>query len=497
MATNPETDATHSVYNDLEDDQWSRTGRPETPAVADVMEVPPVDSDSAAGDGERGTPEAGGTRIPVDSPAASDVYVPMETIGELETGDVVVASSAQFNGDATNDGKTSAGIGTEFGPWGREYIVVNTDSVGAPRPEATSSIRGDSWSALERPDGQTRAGVERIAAREAELKRLHERYYVPATDGGLIDEQKRDDITSRVAERAHESRAALCRMDHETRYEVPFDFYEDTLEKQQARQQAPRHRPFGAGHLTSDHRGVEAARYADTRRQATTPIAKSVPEPVRPVFDPDADVVEELTLRILAEFDQSDRFAANGEPPDAAASRLDVPISVGPRRVRRVVQRLYRQYGDRLSTLLAANRELFHTGSQPLNEITPDWWGATAFVQVERLIHAPHPSIQQVAHVSDIAPGVDETSTGSEHAKLTIWDRSGLDTHLAEGDIILASNVTPGQYRRQLTLAATSDTTITHLHRGDGPPATPNPDATSGQTSQDRDAIIWPIERMA
>lgn len=494
MTANSDTDATQSVYNSLDDEQWQRDDRPETPAVADVLEVPADTSGDDAG--ERATPDDGGTRIPVDSPAASDVYVPMETIGELENGDVVVASSAQFNGDATNDGKTSTGIGTEFGPWGREYIVVNTDSVGAPRPEATSSIRGDTWSALERPDGQTRAGVERIAAREAELKRIHERYYVPATNGGLIDDEKRQDITERVAERARESRDALRRWDHETRYELPFDFYEDSLEKQQARQAAPRHRPFAASHLESDARGVDAARYADTRRAVPTPIAKSVPEPPTPTFDPDNDAVEELTLRILAEFDDSDRFAANDESPDAVASRLDVPISVSPRRVRRVVQRLYRETGDRLSTLLAANRELFHTGSQALDEIAPDWWGATALVEVEQLIHAPHPRIQQVAQVSDIAPHIDETSTGSEHAKLTIWRRSGLDTHLSEGDIILASNVKPGQYRRQLTLAATSDTTITHLARGDGPATADNPDATPGQTSQQRDAIIWPCERM-
>ena len=167
-----------SVYDQLEDDQWTREDRAgETPAVAEVIET---DVSPEA------TPDDGGTTIPVDVPAESDVYVSMDAVGELENGDGVVGSSAQFNSDATNDGRTSDGIGTEFGPWGREYIVVNTDSVGAPRPEATSSIRSHPWSAIVRPDGQTAAGVERIAGREAELQLLHDQYYVPASDGGLV-----------------------------------------------------------------------------------------------------------------------------------------------------------------------------------------------------------------------------------------------------------------------------------------------------------------------
>jgi hypothetical protein len=62
------------------------------------------------------THDEGWTTIPVDAPAASDVYVSMDVVGELENSDVVVGSSAQFNSDATNDGRTSDGIGTEFGP---------------------------------------------------------------------------------------------------------------------------------------------------------------------------------------------------------------------------------------------------------------------------------------------------------------------------------------------------------------------------------------------
>jgi hypothetical protein len=489
METQREADEATSVYNQLDDGQWTREDGAETPAVADVIET----TESGGG---RATPEDGGTIIPVESPAASDVYVSMDAVGELETGDVVVGSSAQFNGDATNDGRTSDGIGTEFGPWGREYIVVNTESVGAPRPEATSCIPTNPWSAIVRPDGQTAAGVERIAGREAELNRLHERYYVPACDGGLIDEAKRDDITQRVAERARESRAALRRAEFDTSYQLPFTRYEDTDQRQQARRAAMQHRTWGVGHLEapSDRvrddvdadavdTGIRAARFADTREQASTPTARPVPDPEPDAFDPDADAIEELTVQLLDTVEprsyEADDEATRESAPEPAA------IEVSPQRVRRLVARLYQRYGDKLSTIIAASKELYHNGTHSLADIDPFWPAATAYVRVERLIDAPHGSIDQVAHVSDVAPSVDETSAGSEQAKLTIWDRSDLDVNLVEGDIVLATNIKPGQYRKQLTLAATSESHLVRVFEGEGAATAPNQDATSRQTSQD------------
>jgi len=93
METLSEMAAATSVYDQLEDDQWMRAeGAGETPAVADVIET---DASPEA------TPDEGGTTIPVNAPAGSAVYVSMDVVGELENGDVVVGSSAQFNGDAT------------------------------------------------------------------------------------------------------------------------------------------------------------------------------------------------------------------------------------------------------------------------------------------------------------------------------------------------------------------------------------------------------------
>jgi hypothetical protein len=91
-------------------------------------------------------------------------------------------------------------------------------------------------------------------------------------------------------------------------------------------------------------------------------------------------------------------------------------------------------------------------------------------VRVERLFEPNDPSTtQQVAHVTDVSPTVSQTSTGTETAKLTIWNRSDVDQRLAEGDIVELSNVKPGRFGDQLTLAVTSNTSVYRLHRGDGP----------------------------
>ena len=497
METSSDTAEATSVYDQLEDDQWTRAdGAGETPAVAEVIET---DGSPAA------TPDDGGTTIPVEAPAGSAVSVSMDVVGELENGDVVVGSSAQFNGDVTNDGRTSDGIGTEFGPWGCEYVVVNTDSGGAPRPEATSSIRSHPWSAIVRPDGQTAAGVERIAGREAELKRIHERYYVPACDAGLVDKAKRDDITQRVAERARASRAALRRRAFAPRGRPAFDMYEDTAVRRQARAAAMRHLAWGAGFLETPRdrvsndtptgrvdTGLRAARYADPRSRTATPIARTSSAAPAAAFDPDADAVAELTLRVLETIEPRNYMADSDANVGAASEPTAVERT--PQRVRRLVRRLYDVHGDRLSTLVAASRALFHNGSRPLDEIEPFWPAATARVRVERLIDAGHPRIDQVVYVSDVSPRVDGTSTGSEFAKLTVWERSNLDITLVEGDIVLASNVKPGQYRRQLTLAATSDSSLVRVHRGDGAAVSATGDASSGQTPQDLDALTWPAD---
>jgi hypothetical protein len=169
-------------------------------------------------------------------------------------------------------------------------------------------------------------------------------------------------------------------------------------------------------------------------------------------------------------------------------------IARTPQRGRRFVKRLSDTHGDRLSTVITASRALFHNGSRPLDEIEPFWPVATARVRVERLIDADHPRIDQVAYVSAVSPRVDGTSTGSEFAKLTIWRRSNLDITLVEGDIVLASNIKPGQYRRQLTLAATSDSSLVRVHRGNGSAVPATSDTSPGQTPQDLDALTWPSD---
>jgi hypothetical protein len=344
-------------------------------------------------------------------------------VDELEKCDVVVESSAQFNGDATNDGRTSDGIGTEFGPWGREYVVVNPDSVGAPRPEATSSIRSNPWSAIVRPDGQTAGGVERIAGREAELKRLHERYYVPAYDGGLIDAAKRDDITQRVAERARESRAAPRRRAFATRGRPAFDVYEDTAERRQARAAAMRHRAWGAA----------SSRHRRTAVPTTPPRGASIPAYGR------RGMPTRTAGRRRRSPDPRRRRHRRRSTPTLTPSRNSPfgrlrplnpetirPIARPPGRRRR--RRPYRANAPaRPSARQAAVRHPWRPAvdahrrqpgavsqrSRSLEEFEPFWPAATARVRVERLIDADHLSIDQVVYVSDVSPRVDRASTGS------------------------------------------------------------------------------------
>jgi hypothetical protein len=202
-----------------------------------------------------------------------------------------------------------------------------------------------------RPDGQTAAGVERIAGREAELERIHERYYVPACDGGLIDTGKRDDITRRVAERARASRAALRGRAFAPHGRPAFDVYEDTAERRQARAAAMRHRVWGAGFVETPQdrvsddtpadrvdTGLRAARYADPCSRTATPIARPPPAGPSAAFDPDADTVAELTLRVLETIDPRDYTADS----DATAGSASAPTAIArtPQRVRRLVRRL-------------------------------------------------------------------------------------------------------------------------------------------------------------
>ena len=96
--------------------------------------------------------------------------------------------------------------------------------------------------------------------------------------------------------------------------------------------------------------------------------------------------------------------------------------------------------------------------------------------------------------MGDVSPSVAGAPTGSEFAKFTIWRRSNLDITVVEGDIVLALRLKPGQDRRQLTLAATSDSSLVRVHRGDGSAVPATSDASPGQTLQDLDALTRPAD---
>jgi hypothetical protein len=137
METPSDTAEATSVYDQLEDDQWTREDGPsETPAVADVIET----------DGSpEATPDEGGTTIPVDAPAGSDVYVSMDVVGELENGDVVVGSSAQFMATPPTTAEPATASGHSSGR-GAVSTSSSTPTVsgrrGRRRPGASGRIRG-------------------------------------------------------------------------------------------------------------------------------------------------------------------------------------------------------------------------------------------------------------------------------------------------------------------------------------------------------------------
>ena len=179
---------------------------------------------------------------------------------------------------------------------------------------------------------------------------------------------------------------------------------------------------------------------------------------------------------------------------ERASAPAPTAIARTPQRIRRLVRWLYDTHSDGLSTLIAASRALFHNGSRPLEEIEPFRAAPTARVRVERLIDADHPSIDQVVYVRDVSPHGDGASTGRTFTKRPVWERSNHDVTLVEGDIVLASNVKSGQYRRQSTLAATSDSSLVRGHRGETSAVPATSDAPPGQTPEDLDALNWPAD---
>ncbi|MFT4882976.1 MAG: hypothetical protein ACI8U4_000474 [Natronomonas sp.] len=427
------------TYANVDESQWNQTparkvGADDTQADEEPM-VTDADDEMA--------PDEGGTIVQAETPAGADVSVQMNATGRTERGDIVVRSAGQMNAGAANDGKTEDGIGQEFGVWGDEFVHIDDTYV------------------LPRPDGQTKAGVERIAGREGELRDIHKKFYLPATEGGeFVIPRKRAEIEQREADRTARHREELSRQDHAAAIKPAFDYFADEDTRQQAREDAVEpHHDFHPNHLESASELV-ACRWADRTNGERTPVFRgsiSGPDPVED--DWQDDLLMELTMELM------DSVADSAAFEDLSMSVRDVKAAVK--------DALEATDRNPTGAIIKASEELFHDGSQSLADIEPWWTGATARVRVEELYTPNDPTTtQQVGRVTDVAPTINRTSTGPESAKLTIWNRSDVDVTLAEGDIVELANVKPGRFGDQLTLAATSDTTVYRLHRGDGPAPT-------------------------
>jgi len=443
------------TYSDVDAAQWNQSPAKQTESEGD--ETPDEEPLVTETDDEM-APEEGGTIVQAETPSGTDVSVQMDAVGRTETGDIVVGSAGQMNGGAANDGKTEDGIGQEFGVWGDEFIHVDDGYV------------------LPRPDGQTAMGVQRIAGREKELHDIHQRYYVPATDGGdIVLPRKRAEIEQRHVERVQSHREALSREHHTSGVRLGFDYFNDEASRDRARNESATHRAFHPRFLelgkvdeadpegefhenyTTSGERVGVCRWADRTNGERTPLVRGTgteaPQPIE--HDLEDDLLYELTMELFDRVGDKDGF---------------IDLGLGIRDVRSAVRdALEATNRSQTSAIIKASEELFHDG-QTLRDIEPWWTGATARVRVERLFEPNDPSTtQQVAHVTDVSPTVSQTSTGTETAKLTIWNRSDVDQRLAEGDIVELSNIKPGRFGDQLTLAVTSNTSVYRLHRGDGP----------------------------
>jgi hypothetical protein len=423
------------TYANVDESQWNKKPAQSEAAETNTDAEPMVTEAS-----DEMTPDEGGTIVQAETPQGTDVTVQMNATGRTERGDIVVRSAGQMNAGAANDGKTEDGIGQEFGVWGQEFVAIDDTYV------------------LPRPDGQTKAGVERIAAREGELRDIHQRFYVPATEGGeFVIPRKRAEIEQRETDRTQRHREELSRQDHAAAIKPAFDYFDDEDTRQQARDDAVEpHHDFHPDHLETASI-LTTSRWADRTNGERTPVIRgpiTEPDPVED--DWNDDLLMELTMELMDSVADSEAFE-------------DLSMSVHD--VKAVVKDALEATGRKpTSAIIKASEELFHDSSQSLAEIEPWWTGATARVRVEELYDPNDPATtQQVGRVTDVAPTINRTSTGPESAKLTIWNRSDVDAQLAEGDIVELANVKPGKFGDQLTLAVTSDTSVYRLHRGDGP----------------------------
>ena len=167
--------------------------------------------------------------------------------------------------------------------------------------------------------------------------------------------------------------------------------------------------------------------------------------------------------------EQSGAFvAADGSIPHSAASEaLGVP---SVERIRGAYESALSAERDPIRAFEPAMEELWHGDStQSLAKVNGDWPGCTVMARVTKAYvpNAPD-SQQQILYLEDIAPNVAQPGQIGDEVKLTVWRKSQIETFASVGDVLFISNPKPGEFRGDLTLAATGDTTIDRLVESDG-----------------------------
>lgn len=456
----------NNVYDSIEADQWNEAG-----LAARSPEDDSMFRDSPHAQRGESLDDAHGAEAGFEAPEGGQTSVAGDVIGETKDGQPVVASSAGMNAAAANDGKTSVGIGAEFGVWAEIGNTTQTWRLLQNRDAGMTIIGEDGQVAIDIPSHMTLAAAERSLALEEELLEISARAD-PVRDG-IVSEER---LEASEAERARENREYVASLNPRPVH-FAFNFFndEDEMSRSLARsfkdhsagehtdavEAAPSrlpHQPFGRGAYAEPSGKMVVDPWADQSAWGPARMVheeeQNAPLPSHDLAHEERDTIEKLTADVYERV----RDKGGLEVPGVDLAAVEAAVTEAVETTR-----------NELEAVIKAVEAVYHPNSQSLAEIEGTWPGCTARVQVVELYEPHSPESQaQVAKVRDVSPFVDKTSAGSEFAKVTIWHRSSPEETLREGDIVTLANPTPGQWGKQLTLAVTSKTSMYVERRGTG-----------------------------
>ncbi|SEM04225.1 hypothetical protein [Haloferax larsenii] len=456
----------NNVYDSIEAEQWNEAG-----LAARSPDDERMFRDSPHAEFDVDLEDAHGADAGFETPEGGQTSVAGDVIGETKDGQPVVASSAGMNSDAANDGKTSVGIGAEFGAWAEVGNTTQTWRLLQNRNSDMTMYDEQGELTIDIPSHMTLADAERSLALEEELLTISARAD-PVRDG-IISEA---DLIATETERAEENRAVVASLaprpvnlafnlfsdDDEMARDFARSFKDhDASEHTEFVEAAPSrqpHRPFGRSAYAEPNSQMVVDEWTDQTQWGPTRLVHekdaNAPLPAHDLAHSQRETIEKLTADVY------ERVRDKGG--------LEVP-GVDLKAVEKAVTEAVEDTRNELEAVIKAVEDVFHPNSQSLATIEGTWPGCTARVKVVELYEPNAPDSQfQVAKVRDVSPFVEQTSAGSEFAKVTIWHRSSPEETLREGDIVTLANPSPGQYGKQLTLAVTSKTSMYVERRGTG-----------------------------